>query len=308
MKAYEGTGLHPYHHAILLVLDAGSAETQGAIADALGYDRGQLVGCSTNWRNRGFIERRRDPERPPSSCRSLTRTGSGRSSGCVRSRKEIEDEYLGSARARRNGRPCTRSCSAWPKRTSRAARSPQPTALAGPGPLARRRRALQRRSAARPAALLEVLLVIVLGLVERLRGLDLRHDRRAPVPLLSRLRLHSSLVLLLVVEEDRGAVVVADVPALAIQLGRVVLRPEDVEQLLVRDALGVVRRPRRPRRVRSCASRRPRTSDSPSCRPRSRRAFASRRRAGEMPPRRPRSSRRRTLPSSPLFLLQIECC
>ena len=32
-EAYEAAGLHPYHHAILAVLDEGSRETQGAIAD-----------------------------------------------------------------------------------------------------------------------------------------------------------------------------------------------------------------------------------------------------------------------------------
>ena len=36
MEAYERSGLHPYHHAVLAVLDEGSRETQGAIADALG--------------------------------------------------------------------------------------------------------------------------------------------------------------------------------------------------------------------------------------------------------------------------------
>src|SRR6266568_4928651 len=61
MKAYEGTGLHPYHHAILLVLDVGSAETQGSIADALGYDRGQLVGLLDELEEQGLVERRRDP-------------------------------------------------------------------------------------------------------------------------------------------------------------------------------------------------------------------------------------------------------
>src|SRR5262245_16562673 len=61
MEAYEPTGLHPYHHAILLVLDEGTRETQGSIADALGYDRGQLVGLLDELEQHGFVERRRDP-------------------------------------------------------------------------------------------------------------------------------------------------------------------------------------------------------------------------------------------------------
>src|SRR5438477_290545 len=55
------------------------------------------------------------------------------------------------------------------------------------------------------------------------------------------LRAHRDLLLLGIMEEDHRAVLVADVPTLSVQLGRVVLVPEDVQELLVRDLLGVVR-------------------------------------------------------------------
>jgi MarR family transcriptional regulator, lower aerobic nicotinate degradation pathway regulator len=61
LEAYASTDLHPYHHAVLAVLDEGSRETQGAIAEALGYDRGQLVGLLDELEERDLVERRRDP-------------------------------------------------------------------------------------------------------------------------------------------------------------------------------------------------------------------------------------------------------
>jgi DNA-binding MarR family transcriptional regulator len=60
LERYDESGLHPYHHAILAVLDEGSRETQGAIADALGYDKGQLVGLLDELEDAGLVVRKRD--------------------------------------------------------------------------------------------------------------------------------------------------------------------------------------------------------------------------------------------------------
>ena len=62
MEAYEETGLHPYHYGVLTALGEGSHETQGSIADALGYDRGQMVGLLDDLEERNLVERERDPK------------------------------------------------------------------------------------------------------------------------------------------------------------------------------------------------------------------------------------------------------
>jgi DNA-binding MarR family transcriptional regulator len=94
IDAFEAAGLHPYHHAILAVLDEGRRETQGEIADALGYDRGQLVGLLDELEQAGLVVRRRDPEDRRRQIVELTPEGAKRLTKLRALAKRLDDEFL----------------------------------------------------------------------------------------------------------------------------------------------------------------------------------------------------------------------
>jgi DNA-binding MarR family transcriptional regulator len=94
VDAYSEAGVHPYHYAVLATLAEGERETQGAIADALDYDRGQLVGILDEMEEHGLVERRRDPEDRRRQVVVTTPEGKKALTKMRALAKRLDDEFL----------------------------------------------------------------------------------------------------------------------------------------------------------------------------------------------------------------------
>jgi MarR family transcriptional regulator, lower aerobic nicotinate degradation pathway regulator len=93
-RKLEPTGVNPQHYAVLSLLAEGTCTSQATIADALAWDRSQLVGLLDELEDHGYVERRRDPEDRRRHLVSMTASGEQALDRLRAAAKEAELEFL----------------------------------------------------------------------------------------------------------------------------------------------------------------------------------------------------------------------
>jgi MarR family transcriptional regulator, lower aerobic nicotinate degradation pathway regulator len=92
--AFEELGLSMYDHAILALLEEDPSETQGMIADALGYDRSHLVGVLDELEQRGLVPRQRDSSDRRRHLVTLTPAGKKALAQLRTVAKQVDDNFF----------------------------------------------------------------------------------------------------------------------------------------------------------------------------------------------------------------------